>query len=241
MSIRQDGCPLLGYAKGSFHACWSSWSVGFSVFVGEIGASTRWECARASGLSRTTSNGIWMPQWIQILDYADSYAYFVDYDAEGSIILLLFKILYLELVHKSFPFMRFGRAWFPGIGYSRNWKSEVNQKPRSCKQQPLSHTEECVSEGVFVYLSLSVEPLSERRYEYFDFCCPILKDSEPLERKRKWWTSNRKGRGMAHQADVNRAQIDMLTTERVSYSRCSSWNEFTSAYFHLTKSLFNMM
>lgn len=26
---------------------------------------------------------IWMPQWIQILDYADSYAYFVDYDAEG--------------------------------------------------------------------------------------------------------------------------------------------------------------
>lgn len=46
---------------------------------------------------------------------------------------------------------------------------------------------------------------------------------------------------MAHQADVNRAQIDMLTTERVSYSRCSSWNEFTSAYFHLTKSLFNMM
>lgn len=66
-----------------------------------------------------------MPQWIQILDYADSYAYFVDYDAEGSIVLLLFKILYLylELVHKSFPFMRFGRAWFPGIGYSWNGKS----------------------------------------------------------------------------------------------------------------------
>lgn len=53
-----------------------------------------------------------MPQWIQILDYADSYAYFFDYDAERSIALLLFKILYLylELVHKSFPFMRFGRA-----------------------------------------------------------------------------------------------------------------------------------
>jgi hypothetical protein len=66
--------------------------------------------------------GIRIWQWIQILDYADSYAYFVDYDAEGSIALLLFKILYLylELVHKSFPFMRFGRAWFPGIGYS--WK-----------------------------------------------------------------------------------------------------------------------
>jgi len=31
-----------------------------------------------------------MPQWIQILDYADSYAYFVDYDAEGSIALLFF-------------------------------------------------------------------------------------------------------------------------------------------------------
>lgn len=58
--------------------------------------------------------GIRIWQWIQILDYADSYAYFVDYDAEGSIALLLFKILYLylELVHKSFPFMRFGRAWF---------------------------------------------------------------------------------------------------------------------------------
>jgi len=64
---------------------------------------------------------IWMPQWIQILDYADSYAYFFYYDAERSIALLLFKILYLELVHKSFPFMRFGRAWFPGIGYS--WKN----------------------------------------------------------------------------------------------------------------------
>lgn len=36
-----------------------------------------------------------MLQWIQILDYADSYAYFVDYDAEGSIALILFKILYL--------------------------------------------------------------------------------------------------------------------------------------------------
>lgn len=64
---------------------------------------------------------IWMPQWIQILDYADSYAYFFDYDAEGSIALLLFKILYLELVYKKFPFMRFGRAWFPGTGYS--WKN----------------------------------------------------------------------------------------------------------------------
>lgn len=62
-----------------------------------------------------------MPQWIPILDYADSYAYFVDYDAEGSIALLLFKILYLELEKKKeFPFLRFGRAWFPGTGYS--WK-----------------------------------------------------------------------------------------------------------------------
>ena len=47
---------------------------------------------------------IWMPQWIPILDYADSYAYFVDYDAEGSIALLLFKILYLELVQKRISF-----------------------------------------------------------------------------------------------------------------------------------------
>lgn len=40
--------------------------------------------------------GIRIWQWIQILDYADSYAYFVDYDAEGSIALLLFKILCLK-------------------------------------------------------------------------------------------------------------------------------------------------
>lgn len=65
-----------------------------------------------------------MPQWIQILDYADSYASFFDYDAERSIALLLFKILYLELVHKSFPFMRFGRA----IGKSELQK-ETSLKP----------------------------------------------------------------------------------------------------------------
>lgn len=69
-----------------------------------------------------------MPQWIQILDYADSYAYFVDYDAEGSIALLLFKILYLELVI-SFYAVREG---FQGLAIPG--KSEVNQKPRSCKQ-----------------------------------------------------------------------------------------------------------
>lgn len=63
-----------------------------------------------------------MPQWIQILDYADSYAYFFDYDAERSIALLLFKILYMELVKKSFP--RFGRA----IGKSELQK-ETSLKP----------------------------------------------------------------------------------------------------------------
>lgn len=36
---------------------------------------------------------IWMPQWIQILDYADSYAYFVDYDAEGTSSIRRFFIL----------------------------------------------------------------------------------------------------------------------------------------------------
>lgn len=61
-----------------------------------------------------------MPQWIQILDYADSYAYFVDYDAEGSIALLLFKILYLELVI-SFYAVREG---FQGLAIPG--KSEVN-------------------------------------------------------------------------------------------------------------------
>lgn len=50
-----------------------------------------------------------MPQWIHILDY----------DAEeGSIALLLFNLRYLELVHKSFPFMRFGRAGLPATGPS---------------------------------------------------------------------------------------------------------------------------
>ena len=34
-----------------------------------------------------------MPQWIQILDYADSYAYFVDYDAEGTSSIRRFFIL----------------------------------------------------------------------------------------------------------------------------------------------------
>lgn len=76
---------------------------------------------------------IWMPQWIPILDYADSYAYFVDYDAEGSIALLLFKILYLELEKKK-NFLFCGSGGLGSLGLAIPGKSEVNQKPRSCKQ-----------------------------------------------------------------------------------------------------------
>lgn len=55
---------------------------------------------------------------------------FVDYNAEGA--LLLFKILYLELVHKEFPFMLCGSEGLGSLAIPG--KSEVNQKPRSCKQ-----------------------------------------------------------------------------------------------------------
>ena len=52
MSISSDWMGALGMLSKGLFSCVLSWSLAFSV-----GSSTSWECARASGLTGTTSNG----------------------------------------------------------------------------------------------------------------------------------------------------------------------------------------
>lgn len=77
---------------------------------------------------------IWMPQWIPILDYADSYAYLFCWlrcrgiDRTSSIQ----DSLSGTGSKKNFLFCASGGLG--SLGLAIPGKSEVNQKPRSCKQ-----------------------------------------------------------------------------------------------------------